>query len=71
MNNSDLDTTGLVMATVTATDGKQAQMPAKFLPNYTQKMIDSVVMQAHRGTVVDRATCRAIGMTPIPAESAS
>ena len=31
MKNSDLDTTGLAMATVTATDGKQATMPAKFL----------------------------------------
>jgi len=59
------------MATVTASDGKQAQMPAKFLPHYTQEMIDSVVMQAHRGNVLDRATCRAIGMTPILSEPAS
>jgi hypothetical protein len=71
MNNSDLDTTGLDMVTVTATDGKKATMPAKFLETYTQPMIDTMVMQAHRGTVLDRATCRAIGMTPILDDPAS
>ncbi|MCT7373260.1 hypothetical protein [Mycolicibacterium llatzerense] len=71
MRNSDLDTTDLEMTTVTATDGKQATMPAKFLPHYSQSMIDVMVMQAHRGSVVDRATCRAIGMTPLPAGAAS
>jgi hypothetical protein len=71
MKNSDLDTTGLAMATVTASDGKQATMPATFLENYTQPMIDTMVMQAHRGNVLDRATCRAIGMTLILSEPAS
>ncbi len=71
MKNSDLDTTDLAMATVTATDGKQATMPAKFLKNYTQSMIDTMVMQAHRGNVLDLATCRAIGMTAISSDTAS
>jgi len=70
MKNSDLDTTGLAMVTVTATDGKQATMPAKFLKTYTQAMINTMMMQAHRGNVIDRATCRAIGMTPIFSEAA-
>ena len=65
MRNSDLNTTGLEMAVVTATDGKQATMPAKFLKNYDQQMIDCMVMQAHRGSVIDLATCRAIGMVKV------
>lgn len=65
MQNSDLNTSGIKMTVVTATDGKQAQMPAKFLRNYTQDMIDCMVMQAHRGSVIDLATCRAIGMTAV------
>lgn len=65
MRNSDFDTTGLEMSTVTATDGKKATMPTKFLKNYDQEMIDCMVMQAHRGTIVDLATCRAIGMTKV------
>lgn len=71
MKNSDLDTTGLTMVTVTATDGKQATMPAKFRKTYTQSMIDTMVMQAHRGGVMDLATCRAIGMTAIAVQPAS
>lgn len=65
MRNSDLDTVGLEMSTVTATNGKQATMPTKFLKNYDQEMIDCMVMQAHRGTILDQATCRAIGMSAI------
>lgn len=67
--SSDLNTSGLEMSTVTATDGKKATMPTKFLKNYDQEMIDCMVMQAHRGTVLDLATCRAIGMTKVDADA--
>ncbi|DAZ90376.1 hypothetical protein [Mycobacteroides abscessus] len=67
MRNSDLDTIGLEMTVVTATDGRQAQMPTKFLKNYNQKMIDCMIMQLFRGSVLDLATCRAVGLSRIEA----
>ena len=65
MKNSNLNRAGLEMATVVASDGRQARMPAKFLANYTQQMIDSMVMQLHRGNPIDTATCNAIGMVHV------
>ncbi|WP_301123470.1 MULTISPECIES: hypothetical protein [Mycolicibacterium] len=53
------------MTVVTATDGRQANLPAKFVKNYTQEIIDSLVMQAHRGSVMDRATCQAVGVSAV------
>lgn len=50
------------MAEVAHSDGRRALMPKKFLPHWNQQMIDSMVMQLFRGNVVDRATCRAVGM---------
>lgn len=52
-------------ATITATDGRQATAPAHFAAKWTQDMIDSLVMQAHRGGVADRATCRVVGVEAV------
>lgn len=62
INNLNTD-----MAEVTGTDGTRATMPAKFLKAWNQKMIDSMIMQAKRGNVMDRATCQAVGFTLINA----
>ena len=51
--------------TITATTGKQATAPAHFASKWTQEMIDSLVMQAHRGGVADRATCRVVGVEAV------
>ena len=53
------------MSTITATDGRKATAPTGFATKWSQKNIDSIVMQAHRGGVADRATCRAIGVVAI------
>lgn len=51
--------------TITASNGKQATAPAQFASKWSQDMIDSLVMQAHRGGVADRATCRVVGVVPV------
>jgi len=51
--------------TITATDGRKATAPAAFASKWDQPMIDSLVMQAHRGGVADRATCRVVGVTAL------
>lgn len=50
--------------TITATDGRQATAPIAFAAKWDQSVIDSLVMQAHRGGVADRAACRACGVVP-------
>lgn len=65
MITSDRDMTGMTLTTITATDGDRATMPAKFAAKWDQKMVDSIVMQAHRGNVMDLATCRATGVVAI------
>ena len=65
MITSDRDITGMTLTTITATNGAQATMPAKFAAKWNQKMIDSLVMQAHRGNVIDLATCRTTGVVAI------
>lgn len=50
---------------ITATDGRKATAPAAFAAKWDQNVIDSLVMQAHRGGVADRATCRVVGVEAI------
>ncbi|TQC47403.1 hypothetical protein EEB14_20850 [Rhodococcus sp. WS4] len=56
------------MTILTTTDGQRAQMPEKFAAKLDQEAINSMVMQAHRGSALDRATCAAIACTPVAAE---
>ncbi|MGZ4519738.1 MAG: hypothetical protein ACXVXW_04885 [Mycobacteriaceae bacterium] len=53
------------MTVITATNGKQATAPAAFAAKWDQKVVDSLVMQAHRGGVADRATCRVVGVEAV------
>lgn len=50
---------------ITATDGRQATAPENFASKWNQNVIDSMVMQAHRGNVADVATCRATGVKAV------
>lgn len=51
--------------TITATDGLQATAPAHFAAKWDQEAINSLVMQAHRGNVADRATCQMAGVVAL------
>jgi hypothetical protein len=56
--------------TITARDGRKATAPAAFVAKWKadrkgQDMIDSYVMQAHRGNVLDQALCRAVGVEAV------
>lgn len=50
---------------ITARDGRKATAPAAFAAKWSQAIIDSMVMQAHRGGVADRVTCRATGVEAV------
>jgi len=52
-------------STITATDGRQATAPAAFAAKWDQSIVDSLVMQAHRGGVADRATCAVVGVAAL------
>ncbi|WP_158461473.1 hypothetical protein [Rhodococcus opacus] len=46
----------------------RAQMPEKFAATLDQKAINSMVMQARRGSALDRVTCATTTCTPVTAE---
>ena len=52
-------------AVITATDGRKATAPEFRANGWDQDVIDSMVMQAHRGNMIDRATCRAAGVEAV------
>lgn len=56
------------MTIVTATGGTRAQIPEKFAATLDQKAINSMVMQALRGSALDHTTRAATACTPVAAE---
>lgn len=60
----------MTTTTITARDGRKATAPAAFAAKWAadrkgQDIIDSFVVQAHRGNAMDVATCRAVGITAV------
>ena len=51
--------------TITATDGRQALAPKFRAEGWSQEAIDSMVMQAHRGSMIDKITCQTAGVTAV------
>lgn len=50
---------------ITASDGRQATAPSGFAAKWDQAIVDSLVAQAHRGGVADRATCAVVGVVAL------
>jgi hypothetical protein len=65
MNTSSSSKNPARYAIATASDGKRAQMPEKFAAKLDHKAINSTVMQARRGSALDRGTWAAMACAAV------